>query len=93
MGTFMKQCSEFSENEESHEQMINRVNPASSNDEKSVEMIEIAGEQLGSGQYTFLDDDQQQSGNNRVNFGGLSKNTFGGGQRVNDIEPIDFSLI
>jgi hypothetical protein len=57
MGTFMKQCSEFSENEESHEQMINRVNPASSNDEKSVEMIEIAGEQLGSGQYTFLDDD------------------------------------
>ena len=89
----MRQCSEFSNNEESQEQMINQVNPASSNlnanessmsNEKSVEMIELAGEQLGSGQYTFLDDDQQQNANNRINFGG---------QRVNDIEPIDFSLI
>ena len=89
----MRQCSEFSNNEESQEQMINQVNPASSNrnanessmsNDKSVEMIELAGEQLGSGQYTFLDDDQQQNANNRINFGG---------QRVNDIEPIDFSLI
>lgn len=49
----MRQCSEFSNNEESQEQMINQVNPASSNrnanessmsNDKSVEMIELAGE-------------------------------------------------
>jgi len=57
---------------------MNKVEPIDSSVEKSIEMIEIAGEQLGSGQYTMLDENNNGS---RMNFGG---------QRVNDIGAEDF---
>ena len=63
---------------------MNKVEPIDSFGEKSVEMIEIAADQLGSGQYTMLDENgNTNSGGGRMNFGG---------GRVNDIgAEVDFS--